>query len=47
MVADQINAPPSIRIVGSSSPWQLVFEDGGDQDYNDVVMTLEELPAAP
>ena len=47
MTADQIAAPPSIRIEGSASPWRLVFEDGGDNDYNDVIMTLEEVPAAP
>ena len=47
MSADQINAPPSLRIDGTQSPWRLIFEDGGDQDYNDVILQLTEVPSAP
>jgi hypothetical protein len=50
IVADQFNNPPGLRVteVTGSSPtaWRLDFEDGADQDFNDIVLLLEQQPAA-
>lgn len=50
IIADQYNNPPGLRVteVQGSSPraWRLDFEDGADQDFNDIVLLLEQQPAA-
>ena len=49
IVSDQFNNPPGLRVneVPGSSPkaWRLDFEDGADQDFNDIVLLLEQQPA--
>jgi hypothetical protein len=48
IVADQYNNPPGLRVteVPESSPkaWRLQFEDGADQDFNDIELLLEQRP---
>jgi hypothetical protein len=50
IIADQYNNPPGLRVteVQGSSPraWRLDFEDGADQDFNDIELLLEQQPAA-
>ena len=50
IIADQYNNPPGLRvteIVGSDpTAWRLEFEDGADQDFNDIVLQLSQVPAA-
>jgi hypothetical protein len=51
IVSDQFNNPPGLRVTelpaSGSSPksWRLDFEDGADQDFNDIVLLLEQQPA--
>ena len=49
IVSDQFNNPPGLRVneVQGSSPkaWRLDFEDGADQDFNDIVLLLQQQPA--
>ncbi|MFL5519400.1 MAG: hypothetical protein ACJ8B6_00570, partial [Gemmatimonadales bacterium] len=49
IVSDQFNNPPGLRVteVPGSAPkaWRLDFEDGADQDFNDIVLLLEQQPA--
>jgi hypothetical protein len=35
---------PQLRVSGNYPEWVLTFEDGADQDFNDLVMTLTALP---
>ena len=35
--------PPDLRVSGTSSPWTVKFADGGDQDYNDAILTIEAI----
>jgi PKD repeat protein len=44
VVGPQLANPPKLRVSGSYPEWQLTFEDGVDQDFNDLVMTLTALP---
>lgn len=44
MVAPLLANPPQLRVSGSYPQWVLTYEDGGDQDFNDIVMTLTALP---
>ena len=44
VVAPMLQNPPQLRVSGSYPQWQLTFEDGVDQDFNDLVMTLTALP---
>lgn len=44
VVAPLLQNPPQLRVSGSYPEWQLTFEDGVDQDFNDLVMTLTALP---
>ncbi len=39
-------SPPAVHVEGTVSPWTLNFDDGEDtpQDFNDLVLTLEETP---
>jgi hypothetical protein len=51
IVADEYANPPGLRVtelpaaLGSLTSWRLDFEDGADQDFNDIVLLLEQLPA--
>lgn len=50
IVADQYNNPPGLRVseIPGTTPtaWRMEFEDGADQDYNDIVLELRQVPAA-
>ena len=50
IVADQYNNPPGLRVseIPGTSPtaWRLDFEDGADQDFNDIVLELVQVPEA-
>ena len=39
------NFPPGIRVTGTSPTFLYNFEDGGDQDFNDIVIRVEVIPA--
>jgi hypothetical protein len=51
IVADQYANPPGLRVTdvppsgGSLKAWRLQFEDGADQDYDDIVLELRQVPA--
>jgi hypothetical protein len=44
VVAPQLQNPPRLRVSGNYPEWVLTFEDGVDQDFDDMVMTLTALP---
>lgn len=44
MVAPVLSNPPQLRVSGSYPEWTLTYEDGVDQDFNDMVLTLTALP---
>jgi hypothetical protein len=44
MVAPVLDNPPQLRVSGAYPEWTLTYEDGVDQDFNDMVMTLTALP---
>lgn len=44
VVAPQLANPPQLRVSGNYPEWVLTYEDGVDQDFNDLVLTLTALP---
>ncbi|HJR15993.1 MAG TPA: PKD domain-containing protein [Gemmatimonadales bacterium] len=44
VVAPVLDNPPQLRVSGSYPEWVLTFEDGVDQDFDDLVMTVTALP---
>jgi hypothetical protein len=34
---------PQLRLSGTASPWTVNFEDGGDVDFNDAILTVEAI----
>jgi hypothetical protein len=36
----QLQFPPQLRVTGSYPNWEVSFEDGGDADLNDIVLTV-------
>ena len=44
VVAPLLNFPPQLRVSGSYPEWVLTYEDGVDQDFDDLVLTLTALP---
>ena len=44
VVAPLLENPPQLRVSGSYPEWALTYEDGVDQDFDDLVMTLTALP---
>ncbi len=44
VVAPILENPPQLRVSGSYPEWVLTYEDGVDQDFDDMVMTLTALP---
>jgi PKD repeat protein len=44
VVAPVLDNAPQLRVSGNYPEWVLTFEDGADQDFNDLVMTLTALP---
>jgi PKD repeat protein len=46
VVAPVLDNPPQLIVSGSYPEWVLTYEDGMDQDFNDMVLTLTALPVA-
>lgn len=44
VVAPLLANPPRLRVSGSYPEWILTYEDGVDDDFNDLIMTLTALP---
>lgn len=44
IVSTQLQRPPSLQATGQYPQWTLTFEDGGDSDFNDVVLTVTARP---
>ena len=44
MVAPLLANPPQLRVSGSYPEWVLTYEDGVDQDFDDMRLTLTALP---
>jgi PKD domain len=44
VVAPLLDHPPALRVSGSYPEWVLTYEDGVDEDFDDLVMTLTALP---
>jgi hypothetical protein len=44
VVAPRLVNPPQLRVSGSYPEWVLKYEDGVDEDFNDLTMTLTALP---
>jgi hypothetical protein len=45
VIAPLLKNHPSLRVSGEYPVWHLTFEDGGDDDFNDLEITLTALPA--
>lgn len=43
--SDQFANPPGTQVTGAYPSWTVNFEDGGDADFNDVVLTIAAVPA--
>jgi PKD domain-containing protein len=46
VVAPRLDNPPQLRVSGSYPEWHLTYEDGIDQDFDDLIMTLTALPTS-
>jgi hypothetical protein len=44
VVAHMLDFPPKLRVSGSYPEWVLTYEDGVDQDFDDLVMTVTAIP---
>ncbi len=44
MVAPLLASPPRLQVTGAYPEWTLTYEDGGDADFNDMILTLTALP---
>jgi hypothetical protein len=44
VVAPLLKNPPQLRVSGSYPEWVLTYEDGVDQDFDDMVLTVTALP---
>jgi len=44
VAAPLLNNPPQLRVSGTYPEWVLTYEDGVDQDFDDLVLTLTALP---
>ena len=45
VTSELITNSPELHVTGSSPSWTVNFEDGGDQDFNDAVLTIEAIDA--
>lgn len=41
VVSNVQSNPPQLRVTGTYPTWQAVFEDGYDNDFNDLFMTIQ------
>ena len=46
VVAPVLANPPELNVSGSYPEWVLTYEDGVDQDFDDMILTLTALPVA-
>jgi PKD repeat protein len=44
IIAPRLTNPPRLIVSGSYPEWTLTYEDGEDEDFNDMTMTLTALP---
>ena len=44
--SDQFADPPAIRVNGAFPQWTINFEDGYDEDFNDIVLMVTAVPAS-
>jgi hypothetical protein len=44
MVAPLLASAPRLQVTGEYPEWTLTYEDGGDADFNDMILTLTALP---
>jgi hypothetical protein len=44
--SDQFANTPGTRVTGAFPNWTVSFEDGGDADFNDVVLSVLAIPAS-
>jgi len=48
VIAPLLDHPPQLRVTGNySDGWTLTYEDGEDDDFNDLVLVLTAIPQAP
>ena len=47
VIAPLLDNPPALRVSGQYPEWTLTFEDGDDEDFNDLVMVLTAIPQVP
>ena len=40
----ELASPPSLRATGAYPVWTLTFEDGGDSDFNDIILRVTATP---
>lgn len=40
ITSEETGSPPSFHLVGAYPDWTVEFEDGGDNDFNDVVLKV-------
>ncbi len=45
ITSDQFASPPGIRVTGDYPQWTINFEDGFDQDFNDIILRVTAVPA--
>jgi hypothetical protein len=43
-ITSQFANPPGLRVIGDVSPWRVEFEDGGDSDFDDLILTVAAVP---
>ena len=47
VIAPLLDNPPALRVTGEYPEWTLTYEDGVDDDFDDLIMVLTALPQAP
>ena len=48
VIAPLLDHPPQLRVTGSyAEGWTLTYEDGEDEDFNDLILVLTAIPQAP
>jgi hypothetical protein len=47
IVSARFDNPPTLRVTGSyQTGWTIEFEDGEDEDYDDLIMSVTAIPAS-
>lgn len=44
IIAPQLAGPPRLLVTGEYPAWTLTYEDGGDDDFNDLIINLTAMP---